>query len=188
MAAAVRAAAATLVGAGAEVHELPPPFDLDAYAPIDAVLQARGRAEWRGFAPADRELVLPAVAAWCKPAEGMTAVDLQARLAEIDANSQRFLAAQAGLDLLLLPTLPMAGFAATLPGPIEGVPLAHTGYTALFNQTGQPAATVGWGLDPTGLPIGVQVAGPRFSDRLVLQAAMLLEQARPWMPRWPLIG
>ena len=188
VAAAVRAAAAALAAHGAEVRELAPPFDCDAYAPIDAVLQARGRAEWRSFAPADRELVLPAVAAWCEQAEGMTAVDLQARLVEIDANSQRFLAAQAGLDLLVLPTLPMAGFAATLPGPVEGVPLGHTGFTALFNQTGQPAATVGWGLDPTGLPIGVQIAGPRFADRLVLQVAAFLEQARPWTPRWPVIG
>lgn len=188
VAAAVRAAAEALAAAGAEVRELPAPFDLDAYAPIDAVLQARGRAEWQSFAPADRELVLPAVAAWCEPAEGMTAVDLQARLAEIDANNQRFLAAQAGLDLVLLPTLPMAGFAAILPGPVEDIPLGHTGYTALFNQTAQPAATVGWGLDPTGLPIGVQIAGPRFSDRLVLQVAAFLEQARPWTPRWPVIG
>jgi Asp-tRNA(Asn)/Glu-tRNA(Gln) amidotransferase A subunit family amidase len=188
VAAAAQAAAEALAVAGAEVRDLPAPFDHDAYAPIDAVLQVRGRAEWRSFAPMDRELVLPAVAAWCEPAERMTALELQARLAEIDANSQRFLASQAGIDLILLPTLPMAGFAATTAGPVEGVPLGHTGYTALFNQTGQPAATVGWGLDPTGLPIGVQIAGPRFADRLVLRAAAFLEQARPWTPCWPVIG
>lgn len=185
VAAAVRAAADALADAGAEVRELPPPFEADAYAPIDALLQVRGRAEWRGFAPADRELVLPAVAAWCEPAERMTALDLQARQAEIETNNQRFLAAQAGLDAVLLPTLPVAGFAASSPGPVEGVPLGHTAYTALFNQTGQPAATVAWHLDPAGLPVGVQVAGPRFADRLVLRIAAFLEQARPPLPPYP---
>ena len=182
---AVQEAAAALAAEGAIMVEVPPPFEADAYAPIDRVLQVRGRAEYLSFAPADRARVLPAVADWCAPAERLTALDLAAAEAEIAQNSQRFLVAQQGLDALLLPTLPMAGFAAELPGPVPGVPLGHTGFTALFNQTGQPAATVGWRVDPVGSPIGVQIAGPRFADRLVLRLAAFLEAARPDFPAWP---
>jgi amidase/aspartyl-tRNA(Asn)/glutamyl-tRNA(Gln) amidotransferase subunit A len=184
---AVQEAAAALALEGATTLDLPPPFETDAYAPIDLVLQVRGRAEFLAFAPDDRARVLPAVAEWCAPAEGLSALDLFAAEALIAQNNQRFLAAQDGLDALLLPTLPMAGFAAELPGPVPGTPLGHTGYTALFNQTGQPAATVGWCLDPRGLPIGVQIAGPRFADRLVLRLAAFLEEARPGFPAWPVL-
>jgi aspartyl-tRNA(Asn)/glutamyl-tRNA(Gln) amidotransferase subunit A len=49
----------------------------------------------------------------------------------------------------------------------------------------QPAATVPCGFSAAGLPIGVQVVGPRHADGLVLAACAAIEAALPWRDRWP---
>ena len=57
--------------------------------------------------------------------------------------------------------------------------LSWTPFTYTFNVTGQPAATVPCGM-VDGLPVGLQIAGRRGADALVLRAAATFEQARPW--------
>lgn len=62
-------------------------------------------------------------------------------------------------------------------------------FTAAFNLSGQPAASIPAGLGPEGLPIGVQVAGRLGEDRLVLEVSRALEEAMPWRSRMaPLVG
>jgi Asp-tRNA(Asn)/Glu-tRNA(Gln) amidotransferase A subunit family amidase len=43
-----------------------------------------------------------------------------------------------------------------------------------------PARLRAAGRLPNGLPFGLQVTGPRFRDRLLLDLAGAWEQARPW--------
>ncbi|MBN1614481.1 MAG: amidase [Deltaproteobacteria bacterium] len=93
-------------------------------------------------------------------------------------------------DLLLTPTMPTEAFAAGGPPPpeIEGHPIPLLGavaFTYPFNFTGHPACSVPAGLSESGLPVGLQIVGPRHRDDLVLQAAWAFEQARPWNDRWP---
>ena len=49
-----------------------------------------------------------------------------------------------------------------------------------FNFGGPPALSVPAGATDAGLPVGLQVAGQRFADDLVLAAGAALERARPW--------
>jgi len=56
-------------------------------------------------------------------------------------------------------------------------------YTVPFNLTGQPAASIPAGLAAGGLPVGMQIVGPRFSEALVLRAAHAFEQAAPFTAR-----
>lgn len=92
-------------------------------------------------------------------------------------------------DLLLLPTMPLEAFAAEgpIPAEIEGITLGSgiIACTAPFNFSGHPAATVRAGFTDSGLPAGLQIAGPRHQDARVLQASYAYEQARPWNDRWP---
>jgi aspartyl-tRNA(Asn)/glutamyl-tRNA(Gln) amidotransferase subunit A len=93
-------------------------------------------------------------------------------------------------DLLLTPTVPYDPPPARGPFPeeLEGrkLPLASVAsFTIPFNLSWHPAATVRAGFSRAGLPVGLQIVGPRHRDDLVLQAAFAFEQARPWADRWP---
>ena len=80
-----------------------------------------------------------------------------------------------GIDLLLLPTVPVEPFAAEREAP-EGFKspsevLAWTGWTPFtypFNLSGNPAASLPAGLTANGLPVGLQVVGRRHADALVM--------------------
>jgi amidase len=53
-------------------------------------------------------------------------------------------------------------------------------FTAPFNISGQPAASVPAGRSRQGHPIGVQIVGKPLADGLVLALARQLEEAMPW--------
>ena len=97
------------------------------------------------------------------------------------------------VDLLVTPVASIPPFLhpATLrdyPHTVNGVEVGSTGwhpFAFVFNMTGQPAASVPCGFTDDGLPIGLQIAGRRFEDLLVLQAAAAFEEARPWAARRP---
>lgn len=93
-------------------------------------------------------------------------------------------------DLLVTPTMPTEAFTAKGPPPaeIDGHPinlLDAVAFTYPFNLSGHPAATVRAGLSAKGLPAGLQIIGPKYRDDLVLQAAYVYEQMRPWNDEWP---
>ncbi len=93
-------------------------------------------------------------------------------------------------DLLLTPTVPFDPPPARGPFPAEteGRPQPIAGvasFTIPFNLSWHPAATVRAGFSRAGLPVGLQIVGPRHRDDLVLQAARAFERARPWHDAWP---
>jgi aspartyl-tRNA(Asn)/glutamyl-tRNA(Gln) amidotransferase subunit A len=93
-------------------------------------------------------------------------------------------------DLLLTPTVPCDPPPAKGPFPeeIEGRPLPAAGvaaFTIPFNLSWHPAASVRAGFSDAGLPVGLQIVGPRHRDDLVLQAARAFERERPWQGIWP---
>jgi fatty acid amide hydrolase 2 len=56
-------------------------------------------------------------------------------------------------------------------------------YTAIFNVMEMPSTQVPLGLDPGGLPLGVQVIAPRRQDHLTIAVAMALETMfGGWVP------
>ena len=61
-------------------------------------------------------------------------------------------------------------------------------YTAMWNRTGNPAASVPAGFSSSGLPLAVQVVGRLGDDAGVLAVAAALEAARPWAAHWPKIA
>lgn len=57
--------------------------------------------------------------------------------------------------------------------------MGHIAFTAPYNMSGQPAATVNCGFTADGRPIGVQIAGRVGADQRVLSAAAWYEANRP---------
>lgn len=54
------------------------------------------------------------------------------------------------------------------------------GFSFPFNLTQQPAISVPCGFTSSGLPVGLQIVGPRHADHLVLAVARLFEDIHPW--------
>jgi aspartyl-tRNA(Asn)/glutamyl-tRNA(Gln) amidotransferase subunit A len=124
----------------------------------------------------------------------VAAVEMMAERTLFDASrarAQRFeLAATLGpfferYDLLLTPTMADVAFGTDRRERPYGPSLGWSPFTYPFNLTGQPAASVPCGWTEAGLPVGLQIVGPRFADGRVLQAAAAFEAAQPWSARRP---
>jgi amidase len=58
-------------------------------------------------------------------------------------------------------------------------------YTALWNVTGNPAASVPAGFGTDGLPLAVQLVGRPHDETTLLTVSAQLEAARPWAAARP---
>jgi amidase len=96
------------------------------------------------------------------------------------------------IDLLLTPTTPVAPFPVeqNYPDVIAGRKM--TSYidwiapTFLVTLGSLPAASVPCGQTGAGLPIGLQIIGPRFAEPRILAAAKLVHECNP--TAWPRIS
>ncbi|MFE4050609.1 amidase [Streptomyces sp. YIM B13518] len=59
-------------------------------------------------------------------------------------------------------------------------PLVGWSLTVPFNLIGSPAASVPAGRSGNGVPVGLQIVGPRFHDVDVITACAAFERQRPW--------
>ena len=89
-----------------------------------------------------------------------------------------FAAAMAGVDLVVLPTVPTAA-------PSMGAIGAHTLmekplYTTPFNLTGSPAMSVCSGFNSEHMPLSLQFVGRPFDETSVLRAGDAYERATQW--------
>ncbi|MGH3541894.1 MAG: amidase [Mycobacterium sp.] len=62
---------------------------------------------------------------------------------------------------------------------------ARVPFFEIWNLTGQPAATVPWGLDGDGVPLSVQLVGRPYDEATLLALGAQIEAARPWAHRRP---
>ncbi len=170
-----------LRAAGWAVHDADPDWAevVRAY-PLDA-LQHGGLCALHGEAYAQRpDDIDPPLAAQIRAGADTTAADRVRVLQLREAIVQRLSCFFMQHDLLLCPTTPVTAWPHTQigPGVIGGRavgPRGHAAYTPLFNLAGVPACSVPAGT-VRGLPVGLQVVGPRFQDARVLQMAALLER------------
>ena len=117
------------------------------------------------------------------------AVDYTAATRVRDDLAAKLAAFFADHDLLLTPTVAVAPFpigqAPREMGGVKMEPVDWIPFTYAFNLTGNPAASVPCGTTAVGLPVGLQVVGPRHADALVLNLCAQLEEARPWAHHRP---
>ena len=61
----------------------------------------------------------------------------------------------------------------------------YSPYCAVFNASGQPAASVPLHWTADGLPVGVHLAAPYGKDEMLLGLCARIEEAAPWFSRRP---
>ncbi len=96
----------------------------------------------------------------------------------------------AKVDLLITPTTPVPPITIEeashmSPSPAGEVWLRNT---RPFNAYGLPTISIPCGFTSAGLPIGLQIAGPRFGEGRVLAFAHAFEQATDWHKRAPTLA
>ncbi len=84
-------------------------------------------------------------------------------------------------EALLCPTAPVEAWPLGSLGParIGGRPVGsrgHAAFTPLFNYANLAAVSLPCGVGARGLPVGLQIGGPRFADARVLQLAWHAER------------
>jgi aspartyl-tRNA(Asn)/glutamyl-tRNA(Gln) amidotransferase subunit A len=185
--AAVEQAARHFEQAGAIVEPMAPfltPAMLDG---MDRFWRMRSHVDLQALPEARRALVLPYIRAWAESAAGMSGLEVFHASQQFHATRVATVRACAAFDYVLSPVAPMPAFAAELPSPTNDPlrPLEHIAFTVPFNMSEQPAASVNCGYTSDGLPIGLQIAGPRFDDLGVLRMAHAFEQLRGPQRPWP---
>jgi len=96
-----------------------------------------------------------------------------------------FEAAFADVDVIAAPTSPTTAFVA---GAHDDDPLAmylEDVFTLPASLAGVPGVSFNVGFDAQGLPIGLQLIGPRFREGVILRAAHVYQQVTDWHLQTP---
>jgi aspartyl-tRNA(Asn)/glutamyl-tRNA(Gln) amidotransferase subunit A len=188
IAAAVSNAAVLLEAAGATVEPIAPIVTRGMLDGLDRFWRARSAADIAALPPERQEKVLPDIRRWVSTATDLTAIEVVNGFNQTIALATAVDAAFAGYDFIVSPVAPITAFAAELGYPTDDPmkPFEHIAFTVPYNMSAHPAASVNCGYSSTGLPIGLQIAGPRFHDLPVLQLAAFIESQTPHRP-WPTV-
>jgi aspartyl-tRNA(Asn)/glutamyl-tRNA(Gln) amidotransferase subunit A len=97
------------------------------------------------------------------------------------------------VDTIIAPALPVAAprlgdSDVTIGGEKETVRSALVRMNRPANVTGHPALSIPCGFTRDGLPIGLQMIGPRWGESRLLALALAYEDATDWHNRHPSIG
>jgi aspartyl-tRNA(Asn)/glutamyl-tRNA(Gln) amidotransferase subunit A len=94
------------------------------------------------------------------------------------------------IDILITPTTAVPAFDTDIMFPPiinnkKVSPTAWQAFTFPFNLTEQPAASIPCGWSKDGLPIGMQIIGPKFAESTILQVSKVFEGEKPWQEKRP---
>ncbi|WP_339830719.1 amidase [uncultured Parvibaculum sp.] len=184
IAAALEAAIRRLLHGGARIveHGLPELDEIDALAwsPKTSRLVAEAHAQWGDMLAANKAGIYPPVYERVMAGASIAATDIVAadlKRAEIRA---RYLAATAGVDAVLLPSIAIS------PPPIAALEAGGDAYfranrmalrnATIGNQLGLCAVTLPAGYDQLGLPVGLMLQAQPFMEEKLLRLALAVER------------
>lgn len=185
VASALEAAIRRLVRAGVKIVEHPLP-ELDeihslAWDPKGSRLVAEAYAQWGAMLAANEEMIYRPVFERVMAGEKLSAGDIIRADLKRKEIAARYLAATAGVDAVIMPTVAIA------PPPIAelepgGEPYGRANRMALRNTTignqlGLTAISLPCGRDDNGLPIGLMLQSPPHTEEKLLSLALAVERA-----------
>jgi aspartyl-tRNA(Asn)/glutamyl-tRNA(Gln) amidotransferase subunit A len=182
VAAAMEHALRGLQSLGAELREV------ELQVPTDRTLQAAESYAFHAENVAKTpELYQAETVRRIRSGEKVTVAEYIQRRRELEEGRRNIRAVFGDVDVLVTPTMPMPAPAiAELKANSEALRPAELRLlrnTRPFNVWGLPAISVPCGFTQSGLPIGMQIAGPHWREDLVLRVARGYEQATAWHGR-----
>jgi aspartyl-tRNA(Asn)/glutamyl-tRNA(Gln) amidotransferase subunit A len=186
VAAAFAAAVRVFADLGAHVEEADPGF-ADPIEAFETLWFSGAAKSIEHLGPQQRAQMDPGLVEISEQGARASALDYLTAMAVRNELGTRMGEFHTRYDLLLTPTLPIPAFEAGVEVP-AGWPRERwttwTPFSYPFNMTQQPGASVPCGF-AEGLPVGLQIVGPRHADNEVLGAAHTFQQATDWHHRRP---
>jgi aspartyl-tRNA(Asn)/glutamyl-tRNA(Gln) amidotransferase subunit A len=162
--------------------------DVRLEAPMNRTLQAAESYAFHAENVAKSpQLYQPETLRRIRSGESVSAAEYIQRRHELDEARRGIGQIFGEVDLLVTPTIPMPAPAISDlradPEALRPAELKLLRNTRPFNVWGLPAISVPCGFTQSGLPIGLQIAGPHWREDLVLRLAHAYEQATAWHKR-----
>ncbi|HEY0691945.1 MAG TPA: amidase family protein, partial [Kribbella sp.] len=156
---------------------------------LDRFWRVRSAADINALPEDRRAKVLPEIRRWVSTATDLTGFEVFHGFSQMGAMAVAVDAAFAAYDFILSPVAPITAFPAELAYPTDDPlkPFEHIGFTVPYNMSAHPATTVNCGYSSTGLPIGLQIAAPRFHDLPALGLAAAITTLQPEPRPWPTV-
>ena len=185
--AAIEQAAQLLESAGATIVPMRPFLTRAMLDGMDHFWRMRSYLDMATLPPERKAKVLPFIQQWADSAAGLTGAEVFQASQQFHHTRVATVQACQAFDYVISPVAPITAFDAELPSPTNDPlrPLEHIAFTVPFNMSEQPAASINCGYTASGLPIGLQIAGPRFDDLGVLRVARAFEHLRGAQRPWP---
>ncbi|CAN5408620.1 amidase [soil metagenome] len=187
--AAWEAASELLESLGHEVEEIANPFSAEL-EPQFNIVWSTAIASLQ-LSAADEDLLRPNTSYWRGRGRETSGIELYSAMAQLELLTKSALSQTARFDAYLTPTLGLPpqelGWFNESGDPREDHrrELLFTPFTAVYNMSGQPAASLPLHWSPEGLPIGVMLAGRPQGDGPLLSLCAQVEAAHPWVDRRP---
>ena len=178
----VRRAAHKLEELGCIVEEVDKIFDKDPVDIWTAEFYAGVGIRLRSFVENQRDLLDPAVAEVLHDALSQDMRSYYEKVFERYAFRETTRIFFEKYDVVVSPVLPVSSLDTGLNIPrhlTDRNLVSWIYYTYPFNLTGQPAGTVCAGLDPDGMPIGLQIVGRAMGEYDVVRLAAAYERSQP---------
>ncbi|MBB6520738.1 amidase [Pseudoteredinibacter isoporae] len=183
--AAITCAAQQLEDLGHRIIPIESPFSSGDEDCAELYYQQRCHHEFKQY-PKHLRKQSPYIDEFTRRCEEVSAVDLFDATMAMRQLGVKTLEMCSAVDYLLLPSTPRPAFAAELPADAPNKLFDPWCNNFLFNISEQPAASINCGYTEGGLPIGLQIVGPRFDDAGVLQLARQYENIRPAQRAFPI--
>jgi len=184
---AVVAAAKLFEQAGAIVVPVEPVLTRSMLDGLDNFWRAKF---WGDIAPMPqerRDLILPYIHEWAKRGADVSGVQAVQGFGQTIEMRKACGTLFSTVDAVISPTNPIVSYPADWASPTNdpAKPFEHIGFTVPWNMSEQPAASINCGFSRSGMPIGLQIVGPRFGDMRVLQLSKAFEDWTGGIKFWP---
>ncbi|WP_117192275.1 amidase [Rhizobium terrae] len=184
---AVVAAAKRFEAAGAEIIPVGPVLNRVMLDGLDNFWRSRFWGDIEKMPEERRALILPYIYQWAEGGtyiSGVEAVRGFNQTIEMRKACGRLFST---VDAVISPTNPIVSYPAEWASPTNdpAKPFEHIGFTVPWNMSEQPASSINCGFSRSGMPIGLQIVGPRFGDLLVLKLSRGFEEWTGGIAIWP---
>ena len=184
---AVLSAAKLFEAAGAIVIPVEPVLTREMLDGLDDFWRAKFWGDMAALSADRRAAILPYIYEWAQKG-----ADVSGARAVFGFNQTMEMRKACGrlmqqVDAVISPVNPIVSYPADWASPTNDPerPFEHIAFTVPWNMSEQPASSINCGFSRSGMPIGLQIVGPRYEDLFVLKLSKAFESWGGGVRRWP---